>query len=104
MLLYILPEQQTRSKTPLARWFSKITSVVAVVDSKVAPSHQGTQEDTIEAMYLADTRSRGNKGNSCSPLCAHVSECLQDTSPLSCPPGYPGGRARPCYPLPQRRW
>ena len=35
---------------------------------------------------------RRYKGNCKSSLCSHVSECLQDTSPLSYPPRYPGGR------------
>ena len=41
--------------------------------------HQGTQEDTIEAMYLRDTRSCGN-GNSCSSVCT----CLKNENVNKC--------------------
>jgi hypothetical protein len=44
------------SPTPLQWWIAR------------SPSHQGTQEDTIETMYRTDTRLHGNKGNTVVPF------------------------------------
>ena len=64
--------KDTRSGIVTALLVTAIGSVLLSLSglSLAVALPEGTQEETVEAICLVDTRSRGNKGDSCSHLCA----------------------------------